>query len=146
MTICIKQTQHTVLAAGEYLAEVSAIEQVDGQFGPQLKISFALLGEHEGAKLTGWCSKSFNVKSKLYEWTLAIMGGKPIPPDWDFESDALMSRKVMLTVVKRAGTNGEEFNKIDSLAPAKATPKPKPVLVAAPMLEADPWPEDDAPY
>jgi hypothetical protein len=144
MTICIKQTQHAVLAAGEYLAEVASIEEVDGQFGPQLKISFTLLGEHEGAKLTGWCSKSFNTKSKLYEWTAAIFG-KPISPEWDFDSDALLSRKVLLTVVKRAGTNGEEFSKIYSLAPVRSAPKPKAVVAAAPMLESDPWP-DDVPY
>lgn len=138
MPITVKQTQHVCLPAGVYPAQVSNIEDADGQYGPQLKFTFDLLGEHQGKQLTGWTSKSFNVKSKLYEWTQGMLGGIAIDPEWDFSSDAVMGKKVLLTVLKKAGDNGSEFNRIDNVLPA---PRPKAKAKAAP-----PPPDEDGPY
>jgi hypothetical protein len=140
MGITIEQTKHVVLPVGEYPAIVADIEEVDGQFGPQLKFTFNLLGEHVGTLLTGWCSKSFNVKSKLYQWTQAMFGGKDIPEEWAFDSDTVLKRKVILAVIKRVGEDKSEYNKIDAVLPLKKKAVAPPPPVPDP---ADSWGDDD---
>ncbi len=79
MGITVKQTRIETLPEGVYEAIIAKIEAADGQFGPQLKFTFELT-EPEGKTLTGWCSQSFNVKSKLYAWTRAALGGATFRP------------------------------------------------------------------
>ena len=150
MGITIPQTQYEVLPVGEYPAIVADVEEVEGKFGPQLKFTFNLIGEHVGTLMTGWCSRSFNTKSKLYSWTQAIFGGADIPQEWAFDSDKILKRKVVLVLIKRKGENDSEFNKIDQLLPYKgkealAKKPPAPVKKAAPPPAADDWLDDDEP-
>jgi hypothetical protein len=60
-----------------------------------------------------------------------MFGGEEIPPEWDFDSDSVIGRKVILCVIKRQGDNNTEYNKIDAVLPFKkkpvAPPKPAPV-------------------
>jgi hypothetical protein len=141
----IKQTRTEILPGGEYPAEIATIEAADGQFGPQLKITFDLL-DRPGRSLMGWCSQKFSPKSKLYLWTKAAFGGHDIPPAWTFDSDRLIGKKVILSVVRRRDDDGDEYNRIDNVlswhnGSQQQTPvveTPAPAMASEPdMLDLD---------
>jgi len=72
----------------------------------------------------GWCSQSFNVKSKLYAWTKAAFGGRDIPPDWDLDCDKLLNREVLLVVAKVEGQRWQRVQQdrgYAARAPGQAT-------------------------
>lgn len=130
MGIEIPQTKNEVIPVGEYPATIDNIEDADGQFGPQLKFTFSIAsGPYADKVLSAWCSKSFNVKSKLFAWTKAVFGGVDIPEDYNFDSDQLVGQKVMLTVIKKQSPDGAEYNKVDSVSPM---PKAKAAVKVAP--------------
>lgn len=43
MGIKIEMTKYDPIPAGVYLAQIGAVDEAEGQFGPQLKIRFDLL-------------------------------------------------------------------------------------------------------
>lgn len=118
----IEKTIYTVLDTGVYPATVDSIEEATGQFGPQLKIKFDLGNNNY---LTAWTSQSLSDKSKLGQWTKAILGGLPDSLD----TNALIGKPCRLSVVIKARDDGTEYNRIDAvLAPKAAAPKsPKPM-------------------
>ena len=136
----VKQTHYEPIPVGEYVARIGEITlDTEGKFGPQFKINFELLTPGlVDRSLMGWCSQTFSPKSKLYAWSRAAFGGKPIPPDWDFDSDAILGRTVRLVVITQAKADtGEEYNKISDVKPARAgdvqsqaakTKEPEPVI------------------
>ena len=150
MGFVIRQTLIELLPVGEYPAIISAVEPAEGQYGPQLKFTFSLTGRHQGKKLTGYCSQSFNIKSNLFKWTRAALGGRDIPPDWDLDIDQLLDKPVILVAIKKTGSDGTEFNKIDSLLPARPTSPAAQTRGAGPSSPATPVSgppdEDDLPF
>lgn len=146
MGIKVKQTRIELLPEGAYEATIGDIEAAEGRYGPQLKFTFNLL-EPQGKTLSGWCSQSFNVKSKLYAWARAAFGGRDIPPGWDLDCDKLLDRRVLLVVGKEKGTDGTEFNKIKDLLPigtprivqAPSAPQPAIEAPAATNGAEDDW-------
>ena len=56
MTIKIPQTKYEVLPVGEYGALVESLEQVEGQYGKQIKIRFAIRAPADGS--TRWITGS----------------------------------------------------------------------------------------
>jgi len=116
MGVKIRQTVVRTYPVGEYLAQVSEIVEKDGTFGPQLQIAFKLTQmDADASPVLGWCSQTFSNKSKLYAWTKAIFGGGPIAKGYDFDSDDLLNKKVLITLVVRTREDGMEFNRIDSM-------------------------------
>ncbi len=111
----IAQKVYEVLPTGDYPAEIIQVDLTDGQFGQQLKFSFDLLGKNQ--TLWGWASASFTTKSKLYGWTRAAFGGKSIPANYGLDTDHLIGRRVLLTVVVARKEDGTEFNKIQDVRP-----------------------------
>ena len=118
MSITIEQTHYDPIPTGKYPAKIAEIEESDGQYGPQLKIRFELPPDEKGEtkSLTGWTSRKFNSQSKLYAWTKAAFGGEPIDRSYIFNSDDLLGKKILITVVEKEGDKGV-FNKIDGLSP-----------------------------
>lgn len=118
----IKQTFVQVYPVGEYVARIAAPTEKAGTFGPQLQIPFHLTQMEENASpVLGWCSQTFSNKSKLYAWTKAAFGGGPIPETYDFDSDDLINKLVLITLVIRTRDDGTQFNRIDSLRAIPAT-------------------------
>jgi len=111
----IQQKVYEVLPTGDYPAEIESIELTDGQFGQQLKFTFSLIGKPQS--LWGWASASFTTKSKLYAWTRAAFGGRPIPPNYTLDTDDLIGKPVVLTVVVSTKDDGAEYNKIENVRP-----------------------------
>lgn len=125
----IEKTVYEVLDTGTYPATVKEITEAEGQFGPQLKWVFDL---GEGRVLSGWTSQALSDKSKLGQWSRAILG--EIPEDLDTE--ALVGRACRLSVVIKTKDDGSEFNRIDSvLAPRVAKPKLQPEQAEAEKAE-----------
>lgn len=126
MGITIKQTVYDPIPTGKYTARISKIEESAGQYGPQLKFVFDLQPGEDGKSrsLTGWASKNFSVRSKLYEWTLAALG--PFDHEYAFNSDDLIGKKVILVVTEKVGDQGV-FSVITSVLPyLKPQPAPAP--------------------
>ena len=124
MSIKIKQTHIVVYPVGEYLAKIESIVEKSGDYGPQVQIAFRLdAGDPDASPLLGWCSQTFSNKSKLYAWTKAAFGGGPIPPDYDFNSDDLIEKLVILTLVIRTREDGTDFNRIDSVKSTNSSKK-----------------------
>lgn len=144
MGIYVEQTVYEVLPTGEYPASINQIEEVEGQFGDQLKFEFAIQGgEHDGTTLLGWASKKFSNKSKLYKWTKAAFGAD-IPPNYDFDSDDLLDRKIVLTVVVNTKDDGSEFNRIETVRPGRGNGKSDGDNVSPPP--PPPLSEDEFPW
>lgn len=112
----IKQTFVMTWPVGEYVGRIDKIVEKPGDYGPQLQFSFKLIQMDEKASpVLGWCSQTFSNKSKLYGWVKAAFGGGEIPKTYNFDSDDLIGKKVLLTLVIRTRDDGTELNRIDSL-------------------------------
>ena len=144
MPIIIEQAQYTIVPTAEYKARIVEIDEDEGQFGPQVKFSFIILGgEYDGQTLLGWCSAKFSSQSKLYHWTRAAFSAD-IPTDYSFNSDDLLNRKVALTVVIKQKDDGSEFNRIEDVRGSNSTgPAPTPQPVAPPPPSPSPYADDD---
>lgn len=119
MSVRIPQTRDQLHPAGEYRARIYDIVETEGQFGIQLQFLFSLLDvPPDVATVRGWASAKFSPRSKLYAWTKAAFGGGLIPLDQEFDSEDLLGRPVLLTLVIRDREDGSQFNKIDSVRAA----------------------------
>lgn len=130
----IDQKVYELIPVGEYPAEIIQVDLETGQYGQQLKFSFSLDGKNQ--TLWGWASASFTTKSKLYAWTRAAFGGRPVPPNYNLDTDHLIGRKVLLTVIIARKDDGQEYNKISDVRPylngnAQQQPGHAPVVVAS---------------
>lgn len=136
MAITIAQTVFETIPCGRYPAKIVAIVEEVGQFGPQLKFRFELpKGEGGSARiLYGWTSKKFSNQSKLYDWTRAALGGAPIDPNYVFNSDDLIGKKVFITVLEEQSDRGA-FNKIQSMFPYQ----PKTQQAPPPLQDPQDW-------
>lgn len=112
----IDQKVYEVIPTGDYPAEIIQVDLETGQYGQQLKFTFSLLGK-ANQSLWGWASASFTTKSKLYAWTRAAFGGKPVPPNYNLDTDHLIGRRVLLTVIVAHKDDGAEYNKIQDVRP-----------------------------
>ena len=125
MTITIKQTVYEPIPEGLYPATITSIEEEpNGKFGPQLLVKFSLdpfKDYPDGKELRAWCSAKFSAKSKLYAWTRAVLGN--IPPEYDFDSDDLLKKRVMLSVGQKE-RDGMIYDQIEDVKPLRAVARP----------------------
>lgn len=105
----------SMLDPGAYAAEVTAIEETTGEFGPQLKFTFTILGtdgqptlDPEGNPIEqwGWCSAKWHEKSKLYTWVKALLRGKGPGPGNGLDTDILLKKKCDIVLAEKIGPNG----------------------------------------
>ncbi len=116
MGVKIPQTFIRTYPVGEYVAQIEKVTPKAGDFGPQLQIAFKLVQmDADASPVLGWCSQTFSNKSKLYGWVKAAFGGGDIPKEYTFDSDDLINKKVLITLVIRDRKDGTQFNRIDSL-------------------------------
>jgi len=137
----IEQTVYEVLPAGQYPAKVVDVQEKQGNWGPFLKLMFEVEGgEHAGMTITGVASAKFSNRSKLYKWVRALYG-QAIPKAYTLETSNLLGRHCILglEVIEDDGT---EFNRVESISPARKQQAAKPAAPAAPA----PPPQDEAPW
>ena len=122
MGVKIPQTFVRTYPVGEYVARIDKVVAKAGDYGPQLQIAYKLVQMDEDASpVLGWCSQTFSNKSKLYAVTKAAFGETEIPKEYTFDSDDLINKKVLITLVVRTRKDGTQFNRIDSLRAIPAT-------------------------
>ncbi len=118
MGIKIEQTTYDAVPTGDYKAVITAIEQVEGKFGPQLQIKSEINhGPYAGNTFLCWVSPKFSPKSRLYEWVEAALA-MPVPKTYTFDSDHLIGREVVATLVVRELDGGGEVNRVDRVRAA----------------------------
>lgn len=134
-------TVHETIEMGAYDARVKSVEDVEGQFGPQVKFVFELVGgDYDGQTLWGWCSATYSTQSKLYDWTKAILFGGNAPPlGHILNTNDFVGRPVRIgvSVVKK---DDKEFNKISGVtAPRQGNGRPaaRPQKPAPDVVEFD---------
>jgi len=125
----VPQTSYEPIPQGEYPGLIARIELDDkSPFGAQLKFTFKLdpfEDYPDGKELVAWCSKKFTKKSKLFEWTLNLMGD--IPRDYNFRSADLLGKRVRVMVGRKRKDDGTEFDKITGVLPLRATAPKKSI-------------------
>ena len=120
MGIKIEQTTYDAVPTGEYKAVITSIESVEGKFGPQLQIKSEInTGPYAGNTFLCWVSPKFSPKSRLFEWVEAALA-MPVPKSYTFDSDHLIGREVVATLVVRELDGGGEVNRVDRV---RAVPK-----------------------
>lgn len=123
---------------GEYGAKVVAIDEEEGNYGPQFRWTFEIVkpAPYAGKQLTGWTSTSPSMKGKLVRWAGACLG-RPITPGECLDTDTLIGAMVTLVVTVKVGNDGGEFNRVEDLRTYKRTPQmpvtPPPVDIVDPF-------------
>ena len=118
MSIIIPQTSFEPIPSGKYTAKITKIsESKKFEENPQLQFSFELLANEAGDSRTicGWANQKFSPKSKLFSWTNAAIG--PIERSYVFNSDDLLNKKVLISVVSEKRVDGSGYNKIVDVSP-----------------------------
>lgn len=119
MGIRIEQTTYDAVPTGDYKAVITEITSVEGKFGPQLQIKSEISsGPYAGNTFMCWVSPKFSPKSRLYEWVEAALV-MPVPKTYTFDSDHLIGREVVATLVVRELDGGGEVNRVDRVRAAK---------------------------
>ena len=113
MGIRIEQTTCEAIPTGEYQAVITEIEAVEGKFGPQLQIKCEInAGPQAANTFLCWVSTRFSPRSRLYEWVEAALATR-VPRTYTFDSDHLIGREVIVTLVVRELDGGGEVNRVD---------------------------------
>ena len=134
----IEQTVYEVVPPGRYIARLAEASGEEGQWGPFVKLTFELdEPDYEGVNVTACASAKFSSRSKLYRWAKALFG-KPIPKSYALDTADLVGRRceLGLEVVEEDGT---EFNRVESIYPARAA------APAMPTPDDAAWPERPPP-
>lgn len=122
MGIRIEQTVNEAVPTGEYRAIISEISPDEGKFGPQLRIKCEInAGPFAGTAFLSWVSVRFSPRSRLYEWVEAALAS-PVPRTYTFDSDHLLGREVLATLVVRALEGGGEVNRVDRVRAVSGRP------------------------
>jgi len=116
MALTIKAQSYEPLSTGEYRVELTAIEEVETQYGKQLKWTFSV--PDEGRTLTAFSSISASLKSKCMQWAGALLN-RPIKADDVVNFDKLIGKSATATVVRKRKDDGTEYNTIDDLLPLR---------------------------
>ena len=123
MGTLIPQTKVDVLAPGTYRVRLGALAVEDGIYGTQVVMRFDVLDEEfAGRCVRAWAAAKLSGgrrPSKLYAWTSALLfGGKPLPDDYDLDTDALRNREA-LALVEVVDPDGVLYNRISQLFPMR---------------------------
>jgi hypothetical protein len=138
MTI-IPRTKYEPIPEGVYPASIVSIDLDDtSEFGSQLKFKFQLdpfEGYESGKEMHGWASARFSPKSKLFKWTTSILGN--VPDDYDFDSEDLINKRVLLVIGRNVKPDGAEFDKIEGVKPLRATAQRADEQINIELAEAE---------
>lgn len=130
MAIRIPQKHVETLPMGEYVATIKSLDSEIRDFGrgdqEQVRFFFSIeRPEGEAVDVPGWCSATFSNRSKLYAWSQAAFGGNPIPYDYQFNSDDVVSRKVVLVLTVEERDDGSDYNKVHKVRPYTGKDAPR---------------------
>lgn len=96
---------------GAYDATITAVDQINGQFGPQVRIKFVLAS---GETLSLYTSATFNPKSKLWRVVANVFGKEP-GAGVAFNSDWLIGRHARILVGEHLRNDGTTGARIEAV-------------------------------
>lgn len=138
MGIVVEQTVFEPIPTGEYPAKVASVEEVEGKYGPQLKINFDLTAPGlEGRKLAAWTNRIFAHGKPLFTLAEAAFGA-PIPEGYALNTDDVVGRPLRLVIVEKT-KDGKTFSRVEGYKPAaKKVKAPAPTAPPPPPSDDDP--------
>jgi hypothetical protein len=100
----------TAVAEGTFDAEVTGVQDMDGQHGPMVRIEFTLSTDDEWdeRRVTGLASKRLSENTKLGRWVAAILGHMPEVGE-EITVDDLLNRKCRIVVKHKTNPDGKTF-------------------------------------
>ncbi len=127
-----------VLETGEYKVQVTDIEETEGKFGPQIKLTLEVIsGDYEGQKVWAWTGLKGGPKAKLTRWCQAM--GIDTSAGSQIDTDDLIGKRCTAVVLAKEKTDGSgEYNAVTDLKPNRVKKS-----AAAPK---DPAPAEDDPF
>jgi hypothetical protein len=109
----------TTVAEGEFEAEVTGVQDMDGQHGPMVRIEFTLATDDEwdGRRVSGLASKKLSEATKLGRWVAAIIDHMPAVGE-EITAEDLFHKHCRVVVKHKTSPDGKTFaNVVDVLAP-----------------------------
>lgn len=152
--LTVAKGEYEVLPTADYLAQVVNEDEETGFYGQQLKLTFEIVApkKYAGKQRVAWCALkliSGSKKSKLLSWAEAIYN-RPIMDGEEVDTESLIGRQVVITLVSEARDDGTAYNKVTALKPYnKQDPYPRPESVAGKSTAAagqDSGEFDDDPF
>lgn len=109
------------IAEGEYEAEVTGIQDMDGQHGPMVRIEFTLStgDESDERRATGLASKKLSENTKLGRWAAAILGRTPQVGE-EILAEALLHKECRVVVKHKTNADGTIFANVVQVLPGRA--------------------------
>ncbi len=117
MEVRFKATNYEPLPTGEYPATLQNVEVSEGQYGSQVRLTFALDGQYAGRKLTAYARLSESLSGKLAKWTQSILA-RPIREGETVDLNALIGKPCTLVVIRATKPDGAGFNRVENVLPA----------------------------
>ncbi len=111
----------TVIPEGEFDAEITSVQDMEGQHGPMVRIEFTLTTDDEwdGRRVSGLASKKLSEATKLGRWVAAILGHMPEVGEEVTVEDLL--RKCCRVIVKHNPYNdGTIFANVVQVLPRRS--------------------------
>ena len=99
---------------GEYSAELTGIEEFNGEYGPAVRFKFVLTeeGEMKGREVSGMApNKGFSEDTKLGRWIAAILGYTPNIGQEVRTSD-LLHKPCCVKIEHKAADDGRVFSNV----------------------------------
>ena len=112
----------TAVAEGTFDAEVTGVQDMDGQHGPMVRIEFKLATDDEGddRRVTGLASKKLSENTKLGRWVAAILGRTPQVGE-EITVDDLHHKHCRVVVKHKTNTDGKTFANVVEVLPVNET-------------------------
>jgi hypothetical protein len=109
----------TAVAEGTFDAEVTGVQDMDGQHGPMVRIEFKLATDDEGddRRVTGLASKKLSENTKLGRWVEAILGRMPNVGE-EITVYNLLHKHCRVVVKHKTNTDGKTFANVTDVLPS----------------------------
>jgi hypothetical protein len=108
----------TAVAEGTFDAEVTGIQDMEGQHGPMVRIEFKLATDDEWdeRRITGLASKKLSENTKLGRWTAAILN-RPLQVGEQITIDHILHKHCRVIVKHKTNTDGKTFANVAEVLP-----------------------------
>ena len=150
MKMTVKESSYVAIAAGLYTANLESIEEEDGIYGPQFKLTFWL--PRTKSTILAWTSQKMTPKSKLYGWVCALLGTEKLDAGYEVDLEGLIHLPCIINVKTKLGDDGQSRSNIADVLPMQnlgVTEQAETVLPSQAKLNPNafrkPQPSNDMP-
>jgi len=111
------------LPTGEYPVTVTDVEDAEGSYGPQIKLTLEVVGDgpYMGKRVFAWAAANLSTKSKLAHWVRAF--GFAFEVGANFDTDILVGANATAVVLRKSRDNGDgDFNLVEDIQSSNPDP------------------------